>query len=166
MKVLIIDDEEDTRSICSMSLGLIDGAEVVEASSGKEGIKVAAEEKPDVIILDLLMPEMDGTATLRNLRKNPETAEIPVIFLTVKGMFSEFDDLKNLGALAVLTKPFDPTRLGSQIYEILIASGAEVEMSVPKPFPTDDITDDAGQSSESALAVETADKKEHESKVE
>ncbi|MGH9550049.1 MAG: response regulator [Terriglobales bacterium] len=119
MKILIIDDEEDTRSICSMSLGLIGGAEVVEAASGKEGLKKAAEEKPDVIILDLMMPEMDGAQTLENLRKNPETDKIPVIFLTVKGMFSEFDRLKALGALAVLTKPFDPTQITTQIQEIL-----------------------------------------------
>ena len=119
MKVLIIDDEEDTRSICSMSLGLIDGAEVFEAASGKEGIAKAADYSPDVIILDLLMPEMDGAETLRGLRKNPDTAKIPVIFLTTKGMFSEFDSLKSLGALAVLAKPFDPTKIGSQIQEIL-----------------------------------------------
>lgn len=119
MKILIIDDEEDTRSICSMSLGLLGGAEVVEAASGKEGLKKAEEEKPDVIILDLMMPEMDGAQTLENLRKNPHTDKIPVIFLTVKGMFSEFDRLKSLGALAVLQKPFDPTQLTTQIQDIL-----------------------------------------------
>jgi len=122
MKVLIIDDEEDTRSICGMSLGLIDGAQVVEASSGSDGLRLAAEERPDVIILDLLMPEMDGTETLRGLRKNPDTAEIPVIFLTTKGMFPEFDGLRSLGALAVICKPFDPVRIGSQIQEILEAA--------------------------------------------
>jgi two-component system OmpR family response regulator len=119
MKVLIIDDEEDTRSICSMSLGLIDGAQVVEAASGSDGLIVAAQEQPDVIILDLLMPGMDGAETLRNLRRNPETEKIPVIFLTTKGMFDEFDGLKSLGALAVIPKPFDPVRIGSQIQQIL-----------------------------------------------
>jgi len=119
LKILIIDDEEDTRSIASMSLGLLGGDQVVEASSGKEGLKKAAEELPDVIILDLVMPEMDGAETLTNLRKNPVTEKIPVIFLTVKGKFDEFDRLKGLGALAVLTKPFDPTRLSGQIQDIL-----------------------------------------------
>jgi CheY-like chemotaxis protein len=65
------------------------------------------------------MPEMDGTQTLANLRKNPATERIPVIFLTVKGKFEEFDNLKELGALAVLTKPFDPTTLTEQITNIL-----------------------------------------------
>jgi CheY-like chemotaxis protein len=119
MKVLIIDDEEDARSICSMSLGLLAGDVVFEAANGREGLKKAEEHLPDVIILDLLMPEMDGTETLRNLRKNPKTAKIPVIFLTVKGRFSEFDELKDLGALGVITKPFDPTKLSGQIQEIL-----------------------------------------------
>jgi CheY-like chemotaxis protein len=119
MKILVIDDEEDTRSIASMCLGLLGGADVVEASSGKEGLQKAADEQPDVIILDLLMPEMDGTQTLTNLRKNPATERIPVIFLTVKGRFEEFDNLKSLGALAVLTKPFDPTTLTEQITDIL-----------------------------------------------
>lgn len=123
MKVLIIDDEEDTRSICSMSLGLIGGAEVIEAASGSEGLKIAADEKPDVIILDLVMPGMDGAETLANLRKNPETADIPVIFLTTKGKHAEFDQLKQLGALAVLAKPFDPTLLSSQITGILQENG-------------------------------------------
>ncbi len=122
MKILIIDDEEDTRSIANMSLTMLGGAEVVEAASGAEGLKKAADEQPDVIILDLLMPEMDGAQTLTNLRKNPLTENIPVIFLTVKGMFSEFDDLRSLGALAVLTKPFDPTLLTAQITKILKAN--------------------------------------------
>lgn len=123
MKVLIIDDEEDTRSIVSMSLGLIGGADVVEAANGPDGIKKAAEEKPDVIILDLVMPGMDGAQTLANLRLNPETQTIPVIFLTTKGRFAEFDQLKALGALDVLAKPFDPTMLSSQIMGILQANG-------------------------------------------
>jgi CheY-like chemotaxis protein len=124
MKILIIDDEEDTRSIASMSLGLLGGADVIEAASGKEGLVKAAEELPDVIILDLMMPEMDGAQTLTNLRKNPVTENIPVIFLTVRGMFEEFDKLKELGALAVLTKPFDPTLLTNQIIDILKANSA------------------------------------------
>ncbi|HEY9786524.1 MAG TPA: response regulator, partial [Candidatus Obscuribacterales bacterium] len=120
---LIIDDEEDTRSICSMSLGLIGGAQVFEAAGGWEGIAKAKEERPDVIILDLLMPGMDGMETLKNLRKDPITSSIPVIFLTTKGRFAEFDEMKQLGALAVIAKPFDPTLLSSQITDILKASG-------------------------------------------
>jgi len=124
MKILIIDDEEDSRTIAGMSLGMFGGLTVVEAASGPEGLQKAQEEKPDVILLDLLMPGMDGAETLSNLRKNPETLRIPVIFLTVKGMFSEFEQLKELGALAVLPKPFDPTQLSKQILEVLKSSSA------------------------------------------
>ena len=131
MKVLIIDDEEDSRSICGMSLEMISGAEVVEAANGFEGLRCAAEHQPDVIILDLVMPDMDGTETLRNLRKNPDTAEIPVIFLTTKGMFAEFEDLKCLGALAVITKPFDPTKIGDQIRDILNRPRVESDPGLP-----------------------------------
>jgi CheY-like chemotaxis protein len=77
------------------------------------------------------MPDMDGTETLKQLRQSEDTAEIPVIFLTVKGPFSEFEELKGLGALAVLTKPFDPTTIGTQIQEILASAkeqrGTKVE---------------------------------------
>jgi len=105
--------------VAGMCLGMLGGLEVVEAASGSEGLRIAAEERPDVILLDLLMPEMDGAETLVRLRKNPATLTIPVIFLTTKGMFPEFEELKELGALAVLPKPFDPTRLSSQIFEVL-----------------------------------------------
>jgi CheY-like chemotaxis protein len=123
LKVLIIDDEEDTRSIAGMSLGLLGGHQVVEAASGREGIEKAQNESPDVILLDLLMPEMDGIATLNHLHKNPATAAIPVIFLTVKGLFCQVDQLRELGALAVLNKPFDPTSLSGQITDILARCG-------------------------------------------
>jgi CheY-like chemotaxis protein len=127
MRVLIIDDEEDTRSIFSMSLGLLGGAEVIEAQNGLTGIDVAARENPDVIILDLLMPGMDGSQTFLALKNRPDTSKIPVIFMTVKGMFSEFDRLKSMGALAVIAKPFDPTTLTQQIKNILTTNGFDPE---------------------------------------
>jgi CheY-like chemotaxis protein len=155
MKVLIIDDEEDTRSIASMSLGLIGGAEVVEACDGYEGVKKAAEEKPDVIILDLLMPGMDGTETFKTLKRNPATEGIPVIFLTVTGMFEEFDNLKAMGALAVLTKPFDPTLLTSQITEILNAAGNKDSDSDVVKGHLDTAESDALSASGSESAIRT-----------
>lgn len=127
MKVLIIDDEEDFRAIASSCLGLLGGAVVVEASSGEEGLEKAEHEQPDVILLDLVMPEMDGIETLTNMRKNPATEGIPVIFVTTKGMFDEFSDMKKLGALAVITKPFDPVKLGDQIRTILV----DANISIP-----------------------------------
>lgn len=119
MKVLIIDDEEDTRSIASMSLSILGGLEVVEAENGSVGINVASQEKPDVILLDMMMPIMDGPSTLEALRSNEHTKDIPVIFLTAKAMTAEIDKLKRMGARGVLTKPFDPTILANQVKEIL-----------------------------------------------
>ena len=119
MKVLIIDDEEDTRSIASMSLSILGGLEVVEAESGLEGISKAEKEQPDVILLDMMMPYMDGTQTLEALQLNQGTKNIPVIFLTAKAMASEIERLKGMGAAGVLAKPFDPTILANQVRAIL-----------------------------------------------
>ncbi|HEY9786525.1 MAG TPA: response regulator [Candidatus Obscuribacterales bacterium] len=119
MKVLIIDDEEDTRQIASMSLSILGGVDVVEAESGADGINKAAEERPDVILLDCMMPIMDGEHTLAQLQQHEGTKDIPVIFLTAKAMSSEIERLKRLGAIGVLTKPFDPTVLASQVKALL-----------------------------------------------
>jgi CheY-like chemotaxis protein len=121
MKVLIIDDEEDTRSIASMSLSILGGLDVLEAESGHQGISMAEKEQPDVILLDMMMPVMDGSETLVALQSNPGTKNIPVIFLTAKAMTSEIERLKRMGAVGVLTKPFDPTVLANQVRAILEA---------------------------------------------
>jgi len=121
MKVLIIDDEEDTRSIASMSLSILGGLDVVEADSGQDGIDKASQEQPDVILLDMMMPIMDGSETLVALRANESTHNIPVIFLTAKAMTSEIERLRRMGAIGVLTKPFDPTILANQVRAILEA---------------------------------------------
>jgi len=133
MKILIIDDEDDVRDIASMCLGLLDGEQVITASGGQEGLDLAAQNKPDVILLDLMMPVMDGAETMRRLRANPETQDIPVIFLTVKNIQSEIDRLMELGALAVMRKPFEPTTLGSQITEIVKASLGQSARSPNEP---------------------------------
>ncbi len=119
MRVLIIDDEEDTRSIASMSLTILGGLEVIEAENGQDGVNKAAAEQPDVILLDMMMPIMDGPSTLEALRSNDRTRNIPVIFLTAKAMTSEIERLKRMGARGILTKPFDPTVLATQMKAIL-----------------------------------------------
>ncbi|MBZ0187323.1 MAG: response regulator [Candidatus Obscuribacterales bacterium] len=119
MRVLIIDDEEDTREIAKLSLSMLGGFDVVEAENGKQGIEVATLEKPDVILLDMMMPIMDGPATLEALRTNEATKDIPVIFLTAKAMTTEIEKLKRMGAVDVITKPYDPTTLAGQVQQIL-----------------------------------------------
>ena len=115
MKILLIDDEDDIRKIARLSLARVGKMEVVDAGSGLEGVRRAEEERPDAILLDVMMPGLDGPSTLAALRSNPKTAAIPVVFLTAKAMPAEVERLKGLGARGVLIKPFDPMTLPGQL---------------------------------------------------
>ena len=119
MRVLIIDDEEDIRHIARLSLSRVGGMEVIEAGSGPEGLRLAAETLPDAILLDVMMPEMDGPSTLAALRSDPALAAIPVVFLSAKAMPSELERLVQLGARGALAKPFDPMKLPAQFKAVL-----------------------------------------------
>jgi len=119
MKVLVIDDEEDVRYVARMSLGRVGQMTVIEASSGEDGIARAKSEQPDFILLDMMMPGMDGAATFLALRANEETSAIPVVFLTAKAMASEVQRLKALGARGVILKPFNPMTLASEVKALL-----------------------------------------------
>jgi CheY-like chemotaxis protein len=125
MKVLIIDDEDDIRLIARVSLSRIGGMDVIDATSSQEGLAKARTETPDVILLDVMMPTVDGPSTLLELQRDEATANIPVIFLTAKAMTSEIERLKSLGVAGVLTKPFDPMTLPEQIRQILNAQTTE-----------------------------------------
>jgi two-component system OmpR family response regulator len=89
--------------------------EVIEAASGVEGLQKAQDEKPDVILLDMMMPTMDGLETLAALRARPATASTPVIFLTAKAMGDQVERMTSLGAAGVLVKPFDPRTLSRDV---------------------------------------------------
>jgi len=114
-RILIIDDEEDIREVAGLSLETVAGWEVVLADSGAQGLARAAEHQPDAILLDVMMPGMDGPTTFRELRKNPITSHIPVILLTAKVQSSDQKRFADLGVEAVLFKPFDPLTLSDQI---------------------------------------------------
>lgn len=118
-KVLIIDDESDIREVAAMSLEAVCGWMVVQACSGREGVDLAQELMPDAILLDVMMPDLDGPSTLQLLRGNQATSEIPVIFLTAKVQSADRKRFSDLGVAAVLSKPFDPMVLGEQIAEAL-----------------------------------------------
>ncbi|MGA2341348.1 MAG: response regulator [Terracidiphilus sp.] len=118
-KILIIDDEEDIREVASLSLETVAGWEVIKASSGAQGVARAAEHRPDAILLDVMMPGMDGPDTFRELRRNPATAGIPVLLLTAKVQGSDQRRFAGLGVEAVLFKPFDPLTLSAQISRAL-----------------------------------------------
>jgi two-component system OmpR family response regulator len=115
VKILIIDDEPDIRKIAKLSLSRVGGMQVVEAASGPDGVRLAEAERPDAILLDVMMPGMDGPETLALLKAGLATSKIPVLFLTAKAMSSELERLKTLGAVAVLTKPFDPMKLPQEL---------------------------------------------------
>ena len=118
-RVLIIDDEDDIREVAALSLEATADWEILTASSGKEGIRVAAAEKPDAILMDVMMPEMDGPTTFKQLQLNPETAGIPVVLLTAKVQGVDQRRFAGLGVAAILFKPFDPLTLAQQISEVL-----------------------------------------------
>ncbi|HTW62160.1 MAG TPA: response regulator [Terracidiphilus sp.] len=118
-RILIIDDEDDIREVAALSLESVAGWEVIMASSGAQGLVRAAEYLPDAILLDVMMPGMDGPTTFRELRKNPRTARIPVLLLTAKVQSSDQRRFADLGVEAVLFKPFDPMTLSAEISSVL-----------------------------------------------
>jgi diguanylate cyclase (GGDEF)-like protein len=130
MKVLIIDDDADTRELVQMSLALA-RIETLASSSGADGIAKAARERPDAILLDVMMPFMDGPATLRGLRADPRTADIPVLFLTASAMIAEVERLESLDVVGILAKPFDPATLGGRVRAALEKSAAPRRASPP-----------------------------------
>src|ERR1035438_3366317 len=117
--ILIIDDEEDIREVAALSLETVAGWQVVMSSSGAQGLTRAIEHQPDAILLDVMMPVMDGPTTFRELRKNPLTARIPVLLLTAKVQSSDQRRFADLGVQAILFKPFDPLTLSTQIADVL-----------------------------------------------
>ncbi len=118
-QILVIDDEVDIREIAKISLQITKQWEVLTAASGEDGLAIAAQNQPDAILLDVIMPEMDGLLTLKALKSNPCTQRIPVIMLTATGSIVTQRQYAELGAQAILTKPFDPGALGNQIAEAL-----------------------------------------------
>jgi CheY-like chemotaxis protein len=118
-RVLIVDDEDDIREVAQVALEIVGGWQVLTAASGREGVERAAAEQPDAILLDVMMPDMDGASTLAKLQADPTTRAIPVVFLTAKVQASDRTRLASLGAAGVLTKPFDPVALPAQIAEVL-----------------------------------------------
>jgi CheY-like chemotaxis protein len=110
-RILHVDDEPDIREVVDMSLGLNADFEVRGCASGAEALAVAAEWSPFLIMLDVMMPGMDGPTTLARLRQNPRTAAIPVLFMTARAQAREVEQFVALGAQGVISKPFDPMTL-------------------------------------------------------
>ncbi|MFN6541517.1 MAG: response regulator [Nostoc sp. EkiNYC01] len=117
--ILIVDDEEDVQAIAKLGLEMGAGWNVLTACSGREALNIAANFKLDVILLDMMMPDMDGRATLQQLKANPTTQSIPVILLSAKVQDSDRDSFTDLDVAAVFAKPFRPLKLAAQISEAL-----------------------------------------------
>jgi CheY-like chemotaxis protein len=120
-KILLIDDEPHIRKIGQISLARVGGFEALLAASGPEGIALAVRERPDVILLDVMMAGMDGPMTLSELRARPETAHIPVLFMTAH--LADAGRYERLGAAGVIAKPFDPMTLPAQIVALVGGAG-------------------------------------------
>lgn len=118
-RVLIIDDEPDIREVAQLSLEVDGRWEVECAASGLEGVEKAAADPPDVILLDLMMPGLDGLATLERLRRGAPTAGVPVVLLTAKVQASELTRYARLPIRGVLAKPFDPLLLAGELRTLL-----------------------------------------------
>lgn len=110
-RILYVDDEPDIRSVAKMSLEMVGGFTVLICASGAEALEKVVDFAPDLILLDVMMPEMDGPATLAALRHIPALAEIPILFFTAKVQSGEVEQFKSLGAVDVVAKPFKPMEL-------------------------------------------------------
>jgi DNA-binding response OmpR family regulator len=118
-RILLIDDEDGARRITQFSLEAAAGWEVLPAASGAEGLSLAETEQLDAILLDVMMPDLDGPATFQRLQEKPTTRSIPVIMLTAKASPTEHQPLVELGIAGIITKPFKIPALIAQIRAIL-----------------------------------------------
>ncbi len=116
--VLYVEDDLDIQMVAQMALEVVGGLSLRACSSGREAIDAAASYRPDLILLDVMMPDMDGPATLLELRKLPNTAATPVVFMTAKVQAAEVSHYRALGAVGVIAKPFDPMTLAEQVRQL------------------------------------------------
>lgn len=116
--VLYADDEPHIREIVELSLSLVGGLSVHVCESGERALQLLPAVEPDLVLLDVMMPGTDGPTTLQRMRADPQSAHIPVVFVTAKAMPQEVARFKEMGAVAVIAKPFDPIQFGKQIVAI------------------------------------------------
>lgn len=117
-KILYVEDEADIQAVASVALEAVGGFELEICSSGEEALEKTETFSPDLLLLDVMMPGMDGPTTLQKLREKPSLSETPAIFMTAKVQNNEIEHFKQIGALDVIPKPFDPMKLADQIKQI------------------------------------------------
>ncbi|MBD1844742.1 response regulator [Cyanobacteria bacterium FACHB-63] len=118
-RILMIDDDPLIREVTQICLETVAGWEVTTAGSGQEGLAKAETSQPDAILLDVMMPEMDGISTFQKLQSNPITQSIPVILLTAKVLPDDGFSYEEMGFKAVIVKPFEPVHLSTEIAQVL-----------------------------------------------
>ncbi|MBI2816259.1 MAG: response regulator [Acidobacteria bacterium] len=118
-KVLLVEDDEDIQKVARISLQFRGGWDVTLAMDGEQCLSAAAKERPDLILLDCMMPKMDGYEACRRLKQDPALRDIPVIFLTARAQETEVKKGLLLGAIGYLIKPFNPMSLAAEIKQIL-----------------------------------------------
>lgn len=118
-RVLLVDDEDDIREVAQVSLEMVGGWTIYSANCGAKGIEVAAQEQPDAILLDVMMPDMDGPTTFQKLQQRDDTKHIPVILLTAKVQASDKARFQELGVSGLIAKPFDPMTLADTVSQKL-----------------------------------------------
>ena len=123
-RILYVEDEPDIQAVARIALETVGGFILQVCSSGEEALNTAVEFAPDLLLLDVMMPGMDGPSTLRELRKLPGLENIPTVFMTAKVQPQEIEQFKSFGALDVIPKPFDPMALSEQIIAVWQQRGA------------------------------------------
>ncbi len=125
LKVLHVDDCDDVRTVVGLTLSSVGGMQVTQSASGPEAIEAVADIDPDLLLLDVMMPEITGPELLTHLRQMERLRETPVVFLTAKAAPEEIETLMKAGAAAVITKPFDAMKLPEHLTRILADQVAE-----------------------------------------
>ena len=118
-RILVIDDEASILVVVKTTLELTAGWKVITADSAMAGFEIAKRERPDAILLDVVMPEPDGVTILHKLQADPQTQSIPVIFLTAKARYDEQQSFKHLEIAGVIVKPFEPKKIADQVRALL-----------------------------------------------
>ncbi|HEX8509591.1 MAG TPA: response regulator [Propionibacteriaceae bacterium] len=118
-RVLVVDDDDAIREVAQLALEIVGGFRTQTASSGSQAWQVACDSQPDAVLLDVMMPGMDGPTLLTHFRSDERTRDIPIIFLTAKIQAGDRKDFNDLDIAGVIAKPFDPMELSSEIRRLL-----------------------------------------------